>query len=149
MSYNNLRKGRFSKPAREYFITTVTHHRRALFNDFYSARLLISEMRRLEQENHLIWLTWVLMPDHLHGLVRLSNDDLSSTIKLLKGRSAYCINRYIGGNGSIWQPGFYDHALRAEEDRLKLARYIAANPLRARLVEDLGDYPHWDSVWLT
>jgi hypothetical protein len=29
-----------------------------------------------------------------------------------------------------------------------LARYIVANPLRAGLVEHLGDYPHWDAVWL-
>jgi putative transposase len=29
-----------------------------------------------------------------------------------------------------------------------IARYIVANPLRAGLVERLGDYPHWDAVWL-
>jgi len=28
------------------------------------------------------------------------------------------------------------------------ARYIVANPLRAGLVERLGDYPLWDAVWL-
>jgi hypothetical protein len=29
-----------------------------------------------------------------------------------------------------------------------VARYIVANPLRAGLVEHLGDYPLWDAVWL-
>ena len=29
-----------------------------------------------------------------------------------------------------------------------MARYIVANPLRARMVERLGDYPLWDAVWL-
>jgi plasmid stabilization system protein ParE len=39
-------------------------------------------------------------------------------------------------------------AQRAEEDLIKIARYIVANPLRARLVEHIGDYPLWDAAWL-
>ena len=31
---------------------------------------------------------------------------------------------------------------------MKLARYVVANPLRAGLVEKLGDYPLWDAVWV-
>ena len=48
----------------------------------------------------------------------------------------------------IWQGGFHDHALRQEDDVREVARYIVANPLRAGLVEQLADYPHWDAVWL-
>ncbi|MFV3290267.1 transposase, partial [Pseudomonas sp. NY11955] len=29
-----------------------------------------------------------------------------------------------------------------------VARYIVANPIRAGLVSRVGDYPHWDAVWL-
>jgi len=29
-----------------------------------------------------------------------------------------------------------------------MARYIVANPLRAGLVERIGDYPLWDATWL-
>lgn len=53
-----------------------------------------------------------------------------------------------GHQGTCWQPAFHDHALRKDEDRINVARYIVANPLRAGLVERLGDYPHWDSIWL-
>ena len=28
------------------------------------------------------------------------------------------------------------------------ARYIVANPLRAGLVKQIGDYPLWDAIWL-
>lgn len=38
--------------------------------------------------------------------------------------------------------------MRYDEDLLKAARYIIANPLRARLVKRVGDYPLWDAVWL-
>jgi hypothetical protein len=50
--------------------------------------------------------------------------------------------------GPVWQGGFRDHAVRHEEYLAALARYIVANPLRAGLVEPIGDYPHWDAAWL-
>jgi putative transposase len=48
----------------------------------------------------------------------------------------------------VWQRGFHDHALRKEEDIVSVARYIVANPVRDGLVRRIGDYPHWDAVWL-
>jgi putative transposase len=38
--------------------------------------------------------------------------------------------------------------LRDEDDVKDWARYIVANPVRAGLVKRVGDYPHWDAVWL-
>jgi hypothetical protein len=29
-----------------------------------------------------------------------------------------------------------------------MARYVVANPLRAGLVQKLGDYPLWDAIWV-
>jgi hypothetical protein len=54
----------------------------------------------------------------------------------------------LGNNQSLWQKSFYDHGLRSEEDLKGIARYIVANPLRAGLVEHIGEYPHWDAIWL-
>lgn len=55
----------------------------------------------------------------------------------------------IGSEGrKIWQAGFHDHAVRREEDLAGIARYIVANPLRAGLVDAIGDYPLWDALWL-
>lgn len=148
MSYNVLRKGRFSECQREYFITLVTQGRIPWFEDFRLARTLVPEMSYLESMEFVTWLAWVVMPDHLHGLIRLQRPDLSVVIKTFKGRTGRKINQILGRRGAFWQPGFFDHALRAEEDRRAIARYIVANPLRARLVERIGEYPHWDSIWL-
>jgi hypothetical protein len=38
--------------------------------------------------------------------------------------------------------------VRQDEDLHKMARYIVANPLRANLVERIGNYALWDAVWL-
>jgi len=149
MPRDDLRKGRVSLSYNAYFVTTVTQNRMPYFHDFYCARLLVAEMRRLHEEHQLASLAWVIMPDHLHWLFQLQeNQSLSEIVQLLKGRSGHRINRYLQRQGSVWDRAFHDHALRKDEDIKGIARYIVANPLRAKLVEKLDDYPLWDAVWL-
>jgi putative transposase len=150
MSYDALRKGRHSLHQQIYCITTVTHNRSPLFTDMNTARLLIRELRRVHEKGEVISLAWVVMPDHLHWLIQLNSDcSLSRIVKTIKARSALTINRHLGQHGSLWQRAFYDHAVRKDEDIRQFARYIVANPLRAGLVRYIGDYPHWDCIWLT
>jgi REP element-mobilizing transposase RayT len=106
-------------------------------------------MRRLEQQGLLESLAWVLMPDHLHWLFRLDADaQIASIMRRLKGVTARKINQRLVRGGSVWQSAYYDHAVRQDEDLRAVARYIIANPLRAGLVEQIGEYPLWDAVWL-
>ena len=139
----HLRIGRYSEAGRIYLITTVTVGRKPLFADFASARGLIGLMREIGEHDLAATLAFVVMPDHLHWLLSLGHQrPLSDVVGTLKSLSA----RRHGG--PVWQTGFHDHALRKEEDLPALARYIVANPMRAGLVERIGDYPHWDAVWL-
>ena len=48
----------------------------------------------------------------------------------------------------LWQKGYYDHLIRNEEDLIASARYIIANPLRAKLIANVADYPYWDCVYV-
>ena len=48
----------------------------------------------------------------------------------------------------VWRSGYYDRAIRCEEQIKTAARYIVANPLRAKLVDRVGNYPFWDAVYL-
>ena len=48
-----LRKGRVSIANHYYCITLVANSRRSLFNDLSLNRLLINEMRRLEEEGRV------------------------------------------------------------------------------------------------
>lgn len=149
MGYASLRHGRVSIPGQVYFITTVTHAREPLFRDFSHARLAIGELRRLNDSALVTSLAWVVMPDHLHWLLALGHShSISIVAKLLKGRTAAAVNRDSDRRGPVWQRAFFDRALRRDEDVAGVARYIVANPLRAGLVKKLGDYPHWDAVWL-
>ena len=139
----DLRKGRVSLPGQAYHITTITLDRRPVFSDLRSARLLINALRAAQTRDEATTLDVVVMPDHLHWLLQLEADtSLSAVVGAVKAVTAH------GLGARVWQGGFHDHALRQEEDLAKLARYIVANPLRAGLVQRVGDYPHWDAVWL-
>ena len=148
MPYADLCKGRVSLPGQIYHLTLCTHERHPWFEDFQLARIVVGQMRRLQTEAQLESLAWTLMPDHLHWLVRLrSGLPMSASIRLFKGRSTFATRGACQGR-RLWQRGFHDHAVRHEERVTEVARYIVANPLRAGLVNRLGDYPHWDAVWL-
>jgi REP element-mobilizing transposase RayT len=144
----DLRKGRFSESGRIYLLTSVVHNRTSIFAELKIGRLLVAELRAAETEGLVQSLAWVVMPDHLHWLVSLQSGSLSALMQRIKGRSAISINRTLASHGQIWQRGFHDHALRNEDDVYATARYIVANPLRAKLVEKIGDYPLWDAIWL-
>ncbi len=139
----SLRKGRVSQAGQVYSVTAVCKGRESVFKDLFSARVLINVLRETEQFDRAKTHCFVVMPDHFHWLVQLGNEsNLSTVVRAVKALSSKRIGH------SIWQKGFYDHALRSEEDIKELARYIVANPLRGGLVESIGDYPHWDAMWL-
>jgi len=149
MSFNDLRKGRVSLASHYYFVTTVTHGRHPWFAEFSLARCVVKHMQQLHDDESLFSIAWGIMPDHLHWLFQLGNHhDLSRLIGQFKGRTSKALNDRINRKGQLWQAAFFDHALRKEENIRQVARYIVANPLRAGLVENIADYPHWDAIWL-
>ena len=48
----------------------------------------------------------------------------------------------------LWQRNYYDHMIRNENDLLNNARYIIANPLRAKIVDKIASYPYWDCIYI-
>ncbi|MGE8346011.1 REP-associated tyrosine transposase [Pseudomonas helleri] len=143
-----LRKGRYGEFGRIYAITTVVKNRKPIFNDFGLSRLLINELRRTHVEGLVNSLAWVVMPDHFHWLIELQKSPLSIIMQRTKSRSARAINAACASSAQCWQAGYHDRAIRYDDDLQSIARYIVANPLRAGLVKRLGDYPHWDAIWL-
>ncbi|MEH6389349.1 MAG: transposase [Pseudomonas profundi] len=138
----SLRKGRRSEPGQFYLITAVTLDRQPLFKDLQSARVLINILREASLRNQAQTWAYVVMPDHFHWLMQLENESLSKAVQRIKRLTSAQLGR------RVWQDGFHDRAVRSEENLKAMARYIIANPLRAGLAESVGDYSHWDAVWL-
>jgi REP element-mobilizing transposase RayT len=118
--------------------------------DFDAACIVSRALTYHHQSGRCESLAWVLMPDHLHWLVTLgAQQTLSETMRIFKAYTSRLLNQRNGCAGRrVWQAGFHDHAARRDEDLRAMARYIVANPLRAGLVTEIGDYPFWDATWL-
>ncbi len=145
---HRLRIGRFSEHNRTYLITTNLHERVPIFTDFHLGRLVVSQFRIAQHQGLVNSLAWVIMPDHFHWLIELQKGSLSDLMCKVKSKSTRSVNGATGRKGRLWQTGFHDRALRKEDDLVKMARYVVANPLRAGLVKRIGDYPLWDAVWV-
>ncbi|WP_433852882.1 REP-associated tyrosine transposase [Stenotrophomonas nitritireducens] len=144
-----LRKGRHSMQGAVYAVTVNTRHRQALFRDASMAEVVREQLRYSDNEGSSQTHAWVVMPDHLHWLFTLDQGELSACLRRFKSRSARAINQVRRQSGAIWQPGFYNHRLRDDEDLRGQARYIVANPVRAGLVADVHEYPHWGCQWIS
>ena len=148
--HKNLRKGRVSVPGQIYFITVACKNRENRFSDFTIAcktsRTISTQLTWMDASV----LAWVLMPDHYHVLLQLGESAcLQSVMKRANSVLAITTNRASLRSGPVWQHAYYDRALRDDEDIKSAARYLIANPLRAKLVADVRCYPFWDAIWLS
>ena len=143
-----LRRGRHSVPGGVYAITVVCAARARRFVPGPIASAVASTL-----ENPLLWgqavpLCWVLMPDHVHLLVELGRDrSLGRLLQRVKSVTSTVARRVDVHEPRLWAPAYHDRALRAEDDRRAVARYLLDNPVRAGLVERVQAYPYWYCAW--
>lgn len=143
---HRLRTGRFSEAGQFYLVTSVTGNRKPLFRNLFLGRILVQTLRN--ESKRAKTLCYVVMPDHFHWLLQLQEGELPTVVRNIKSVSAHRINKQLSTRQKIWQAGYHDHAVRNESDIRRLARYVIANPLRAGLVDCIGDYALWDAVWV-
>ncbi len=143
-----------------YFVTFCTFDRRDVFSDHAIAQAVVSQFRRTCRRKKFAILAYCLMPDHVHLLVEGMSDtaDFRRLIKSLKQSSSQACSSRVRGAGPVmrrvpshrgparrryplWQEGYYDRVLRAEDDARVVARYIIENPVRAGLARAVEDYP--------
>jgi REP element-mobilizing transposase RayT len=87
---------------------------------------------------------YVVMPNHVHLLVRPYSDKLHPLERLeqaWKSNSARNINSLRNAAGTLWQPESFDRMIRDEEHLWKCLQYIGSNPRRAGLACEA--YPRW------
>jgi len=88
--------------------------------------------------------SYVIMPKHVHAIVRPLAFDLFPLERILqswKRFTANRINEQTGGSGPLWQEESFDRIVRDEEHLYRCVQYIASNPARAKLPNDA--YIRW------
>lgn len=130
-----------------YFITfNVYESLGKPFKEGKLANLMISII--LSEDEKMYDLDcFVIMPNHIHMIVKPKfNVSLAQIMKILKGRSAFLLNKELQRKGSFWQSESFDHLIRNLEGYMEKRDYIRDNPVTAKLVKHCCDYP-FSSFW--
>jgi REP element-mobilizing transposase RayT len=107
------------------------------FADADSCALVLDSIdRALTGYRHRI-LAWAVMPNHLHLLVRCSEESLSAFMRRLLVRFAMIYNKRHQRRGHLFQGKYRSILVEEGSYLLELIRYIHLNPVRAGLTPDL------------
>lgn len=145
-----LRKGRVNIAEAWYSVTSCIDKKRNLlvrdpfhpFKDMRPAIIVENGIRWLHEHNRWICKGYVVMPNHIHIIFVLCEEQtLSKVISAFGKFTARKINELHGCKGRVWQHGFYDHCLRREVSYERHLRYIYENPVRKGWVQSPEDWP--------
>jgi len=127
-----------------YHILARGNDRRPVFaadrDHVHFVELLQAVCERFELE---VW-SYVLMPNHYHLLVRTRRANLSVAMQWLGVSYTAWFNAKHRRSGHLFQGRFKSFIVEEEDYLQRLILYIHRNPLRAKLVRRLVDYP-WSS----
>lgn len=87
-------------------------------------------------------LAWVVMPNHVHVLIRLNEGaSLSKIVQIWKGGTSLKINRLLERKGTVWEADYYDRYIRDQEHLNNAVAYIHDNPVMAGLCKEPSKWP--------
>lgn len=139
-----------------YFFTVVAFGRQPILTNDQVRAALREGIQEVQQSMPFTIEAWVLLPDHLHTIWTLpENDDnfgsrwavikriVSKRCGSLEGLSESVRNsRSKRGESPIWQRRFWEHCIRDERDLQRHLDYIHWNPVKHAYVKRVMDWPY-------
>ena len=132
-----------------YFITICARNRECIFGRINEKEMRLNEYgeiikqswRWLEEQYDYVQLDkYVIMPNHLHGIIIINNNcrggsrtaPTTKTLGRLIGAFKTVSTKYVNclrktPTMPIWQRSFYDHIIRSEKSLHKIRKYIVNN----------------------
>jgi len=156
-------------PGQLQFLTSSTYRRAKLFESDPFRLSFVEVLRQLRIEMGFLLISWVLMPDHFHLLIK--PEPVASTSRFmqeLKKRTAQQILSALSANQRVpwcekmlarlrlpptvhsdsqfraWQRRFYPFGVYSEKKRLEKLNYMHGNPVKCGLVASPEQWP-WSS----
>jgi putative transposase len=129
-----------------YFFTVVTYHRLPVFANPEHVNALREAFRAVKAAHPFEVQAMVVLPDHLHCLWRLPEDDagFSTRWRDIKNLVSRQIDTSINPRRekAVWQRRFWEHAIRDQDDWARHVDYIHWNPVKHDYVLSPEDWPY-------
>ncbi len=127
-----------------YFCTITVLDWLPVFVDSRYMEPMIESLRFCRTRKALLVFAYVIMPNHLHGIIALVERAERQTLgTVMQWYKTMTTNAYIRGakehgwppfHERLWQRNYWEHIVRDDTDLARLRRYIEVNP--ARWMED-------------
>jgi putative transposase len=108
---------------------------------------MLARLKQVSQTRDLEFIAFVLMPNHLHLLLRQSEANLYEAMQELFSRYAQRHNKKYERKGHLFGGPYRQAVCLDEAYALTVSLYIHLNPVRAGLVQQPTDY-RWSSCRL-
>src|SRR5947209_18377698 len=121
------------------------NNRHAVFAAEDDYRVFLQALAQTQKRYPFALFGYCLMPNHFHLLIQPGDgQSISRILQSLTVAHTWRYHRRHSSVGHVWQGRFKSPVVQDDDHLLTVLRYIEANPLRAGLVRDAGDY-RWSS----
>ena len=129
-----------------YFFTVVTHDRKPFLCHPENVKLLRQALRSTMERHPIEIDAFVLLPDHLHTIWTLPDDDHDFSTRWRQIKSYFTRNcqttferatstsRKTNQERAFWQRRFWEHTVKDTQDYINHVEYIHYNPVKHGLV---------------
>ncbi|MEA1880603.1 MAG: transposase [Campylobacterota bacterium] len=104
----------------------------------YFEELMCFYMKRFGITLH----NYCLMSNHYHLLIEIRQENLSKFMRQLNMNYSIYFNKKYKRVGHLWQGRFKSWYVTDDAYLYTLMCYIEQNPLKAKMVQDMGEYPY-------
>ena len=137
-----------------FFFTVATCERRPLFNEEEAVDVLRNSFQRVMLAYPFEVDAMVILPDHLHCIWILPDDDSDFSVRWRLVKSGFTRSEHMSSAGAgsdsrikkkergMWQRRFWEHLIRDEADLSRHRDYIHYNPVRHGLAASPKEWPH-------
>lgn len=123
---------RIEKVGGWYHLTARGNERKPIFRGDADRRHFLEVLAEMVQRFRLRLHCFVLMDNHYHLLLELTEPNLSRAVQWLNVSYSVWFNRCHGRSGHLFQGRFKSVAVSREEWGLALSRYVHLNPVRIK-----------------
>lgn len=127
-----------------YHVTSRGDRREAIYEDDEDRDRFLGTLAEVVERFNWLCHAYCLMNNHYHMVVETPDANLSKGMRQLNGVFTQATNRRHARSGHLFQGRFKGILVDKDDYLLELTRYVVLNPVRARMVEQPGDWP-WSS----
>ena len=139
------RKARIDAPGALHHIIGRGIERRKIFRTNADRDDFVRRLGAIIEESSTECYAWALLPNHFHLLLKTGNLSLAMVMRRLLTGYVVSFNRRHGRSGRLFHNRYKSILCQEDAYLLELVRYIHLNPLRAKIVNTLGQldgYPY-------